>query len=53
MGKAPRPSTSSDPDMVRAAGEGMTKRHSEEGDKREARERDAEAKGEKPKRTKK
>jgi hypothetical protein len=41
-----RPSTSSDLEIVRAAGEGMTKRHSEEGDKREARERTAEEKGE-------
>ncbi|HTR18454.1 MAG TPA: hypothetical protein VMH91_00520 [Candidatus Paceibacterota bacterium] len=30
-------STSGDLDIVRAAGEGMTKRHSEEGDKRQAR----------------
>lgn len=39
-----RPSTSSDPEMVRAAGEGMVRRHSEAGDQREARERDQERK---------
>ncbi len=31
-------STSEDPDIVRAAGEGMVKRHSPEGDKRAERE---------------
>ncbi len=43
-----RPSTSEDPDVVRAAGEGMTKRHSRHGDAREEREAAAEQqKGEK------
>ena len=39
-----RESTSDDPEIVRAAGEGMTRRHSKKGDKREAREREDEAK---------
>lgn len=45
MGK---PSTSEDPDIVRAAGEGMTRRHSPHADAREEREAAAEKqKGEK------
>lgn len=45
-----KPSTSEDPDIVRAAGEGMTKKHSPEGDKRAEREAAAEKqKGDAPK----
>ena len=40
-----KPSTSEDPDIVRAAGEGMVKRHSPESDKRAAREESEQKQG--------